>query len=338
MNESLSARIWVELGFDEPVGALARPAMTLREGSATAEDLDRRFKADSELDCIVILANERPRFLVTREHYYGITGGPFGFALFQKKPAESVSKPEPLVVDEGEPARNLARRALERARSDQYDPILITDARGTLRGVVTIQQLILKAAQIEVQVAQLANPLTGLPTGRAIEGWVERGLEQDIGDNLTVVFVDLDRFGEFNEAFGLLRGDQLVLRTAEVLAASLDRLSRGVRLGHAGGDDFVIVSPRPVSVDGLRQLCATFDREKLELFQGPDRERGHYFAANERGERVRVPLTTLSIASVSSSALGPQRHPAVFSQAGASLHRSAKALSAALCRSTFAFL
>ncbi len=207
-----------------------------------------------------------------------------------------------------------------------------------MAAVVTMKQLILKASQIEVQVAQLSNPLTGLPGGRAIEGWIEKGLEQDVGECLTVVFIDLDRFNEFNEAFGLLAGDQLVRRTAEVLAAGLPALARGARLGHAGGDDFVIVSPRRVSVDGLRQVCDAFDREKLEVFGPADRARGYFLAANQRGERGRLPLTTLSLASVSSGGLGAVRHPALFSQAAAALHRSAKALSAALGRSAFAFV
>jgi len=338
VDHTPDSKMWGELGFDETVGALARVAMTASEGCSSAEDLDRRFKAEPDLEAIVIVAESQPRHLVTRDHYYGVTGGPFGFALFQKKPAESVAKSSPLIVEESFPARGLARLALERSRADQYDPVVVVDAEGALLGLVTMKQLILKASQIEIQVAQLSNPLTGLPSGRAIEDWIEKGLEQDVGENLTVIFADLDRFGEFNDAFGHLAGDQLVRRTARVLEAGLAGLARGARLGHAGGDDFVIVSQRKVSIDGLRQLCDAYDREKLAAFEPGDRDRGYFLVATERGERARIPLTTLSLASVSCAGLGEVRHPAVFSQIAAGLHRSAKSLSAALGRSAFAFL
>lgn len=338
VSQSLSPSPWIDLGFDEPVGALAQDAVTLEKGSSSAEDLDRRFKADPGLEHLVLVAEGKPRHLVTREHYYAVTGGPFGFAIFQRKPAESVAKADPLVVEEGLPARGLARRALEREAGDQYDPVLVVDQAGNLRGLVTMKQLILKASQLEIQVAQLSNPLTGLPSGRVIESWIEKGLEQDIGESLTVIFVDLDRFSEFNEAFGLLAGDRLVRRAAEVLATGLPALARGARLGHAGGDDFVIVSPRRISIDGLRRICEGFDREKLEVFDPADRDRGFFFAASAHGERGRLPLTTLSLAAVSSGGLGAVRHPALFSQAAAAVHRSAKALSEALGRSAFAFV
>lgn len=327
----------VPIGLDRTVGTMVAQATLVETGTAIAEDLDRVFKGDRDLDCVVLLNAGRPTHLVTREHYYSVTGGPYGFTLYQKKPAEMVAKAQPLVVGEDVAVRSLAKLALSRSRDDQYDPVIVTDGEGLIRGIVTIKQLLQTAAELELQIAQLSNPLTRLPGGRVIQEWVERGLDQDRDGGLTVIFTDLDRFKEYNDVYGLLMGDDLVRRTAAVLAEGLGFLGADVRLGHDGGDDFVLVCPRPVAADALREICARFDREKLDLFKPEDRERGSFDALDDKGNPVRVPLTTLSLAAVASRALGDERHPAIFSQVAAGLRRQAKAVAAALGRSAFTF-
>jgi GGDEF domain-containing protein len=326
----------LSLGMDEPVGPMVVQAVTFEAGSALAEQLDPLFKGDRELDCVVILASGRPVRLVTREHYYTITGGLYGFTFYQKKPVEAVAKPAPLVVGEDVSVRSLATLALARPRDDQYDPALVVDAAGRLRGIVTIRQLLRKASELEVQIAQLSNPLTRLPGGRVIQAWIERALADDRDGGLTVFFTDLDRLKEYNDVHGLLMGDELVRRTADILAGARDVLGAETRLGHDGGDDFVLVSPRPVGTDALREVCARFDRGKLDLFRPADRDRGYFEAADEKGNLLRVPLTTLSLAGIASRALGEERHPAAFSQLAAGLRRTAKTVTAALGRSGFA--
>jgi len=328
--------------LEEGIGALAGPALTIEAGSSHGEDLDRLFKADRDLDCVVITAAGRPTHLVTREHYYAATGGPYGFTLYQKRPAELVGKASPLVVAAAMPVRRLTPLALARPREDQYDPVIVISSEGgesgEVLGLVTIRRLVQRAAELEVQIAQLSNPLTHLPGSRLAQQWIEEGLaaDRDGGlSDLTVAFTDLDRFKEFNDVYGLLAGDELVRRTARVLSAALPLLGDGARLGHAGGDDFVIVVPRPIPGDALREVCARFDREKLDIFPPDDLQRGFFHATDERGNRIRVPLTTLSLAVITSRALGAERHPAVFSQRSARLRRTAKALTTALGRSGF---
>src|SRR6185295_8229985 len=82
----LRSPVAAALHLDETVAALAHPTVTLAAGAATGEDLDRLFKGDRELDCVVVLQAGRPTHLVTREHYYARTGGRYGFTVFQKKP------------------------------------------------------------------------------------------------------------------------------------------------------------------------------------------------------------------------------------------------------------
>ncbi len=330
-----AAPSWADLGLEEEIASIVLPARTLETGQSTGEDVDRLFKAEKELDGLVFTTSGKPTHLLTREHYYAVTGGPFGFTLHQKKPAETAAKAAPLVVAKSAGIRRLTRLALARPRDDQYDPVLVTDEEGSLLGLVTIKQLVQRAAELEVQVAQLSNPLTRLPTSRIVQEWITRGLDEDRTGTLAVTFSDLDRFNELNDIYGLLVGDEMVRRAARVLSEGLARWAPEARLGHTGADHFIVVSPRPLGTDVLRDICTRFDREKIGLFRPDDVQRGYFHATDDRGNRIRVPLTTLSLVVVTSQTLGTERHPAIFSLLAARLRRTAKALTQALGRSAF---
>jgi diguanylate cyclase (GGDEF)-like protein/PAS domain S-box-containing protein len=83
------------------------------------------------------------------------------------------------------------------------------------------------------------DSLTGLPNRRL---FVDR-LEQEIkkingsGAALGVIFIDLDRFKEVNDAFGRAKGDRVLLEVARRIRASLPEAATLARLG---GDSFAL--------------------------------------------------------------------------------------------------
>jgi hypothetical protein len=91
-----------------------------------------------------------------------------------------------------------------------------------------------------------------------------------------------------------------------------------------GGDDFVIVAPTAVPPEALAEVCRSFDELRMELFNTADRERGWFSAADRVGNQVRVPLTTLSLAAISSDRLDQKPHPALLAQIAASLKKKVK--------------
>ena len=95
------------------------------------------------------------------------------------------------------------------------------------------------------------DPLTGLPNRSLMAERVDRAIvaADEDGQQLAVLFLDLDRFKYVNATLGHAVGDQLLKGVAERLAKSLRlsdvlaRHSQGLRteLGRLAGDDFTVL-------------------------------------------------------------------------------------------------
>jgi EAL domain-containing protein (putative c-di-GMP-specific phosphodiesterase class I)/GGDEF domain-containing protein len=323
-----------ESDLNETVGPLAIRCATVQQGEKRGEDVNRIFRREPALDHLTILRGQKPVGLLTRQHYYTKTGGPVGYHLFQWKGAEELARRTPLIVESSINVTALAKLAMERAPDEIYDPVIVVDDAGDLVGTVTIRQLIMRSTALEVQSAQGSSPLTGLPGNRSIERWIMNALDRSDG---YVLYADLDRFKEYNDCYGFLRGDEMIRCVARVLLRLLPGLSCEAKLGHIGGDDFVIVSPVAVETEKIEELCRQFDQSKLELFGPADIERGFFSATDRRGMEVSVPLVTLSVAVVPCEAVQTADHPGALAQMAASLKRKVKEMTAESRRSAFLF-
>jgi len=327
-----------ESDLNETLAPLVVRCATINEREKRSEDVDRIFRHEPSLDHLIILRGEQPVGLITRQHYYTRTGGPVAYQLFQWKAAEELAQAAPLIVEESIDVRSVAKLAMEREPDQIYDPVVVTDGAGRLVGTVTIRQLLMRSTALEVQSAQGSSPLTGLPGNRSIERWILEALTQE---DACVIYADLDRFKEYNDCYGFLRGDEMIRCLARVMTGALPALSPDggpeAKLGHIGGDDFVIVSPRACDQALLQELCAEFDLQKLALFEPGDIEHGYFRATDRRGQEVMVPLVTLSVAVVPGASVQSADHPGALAQLAASLKRKVKEQSAATGKSSFLF-
>ena len=300
---------------------LREPCETFSSEGRTCEELDRTFRKNPEIDHLVLVENGRVSGLVTRQHFYFITGGPVGYSLYQKRPAHSVAKKNPLKVQEGISVTTLADLAMKRKPEDLYDPVVVTDTEDRVLGTVTMRKLIMRSKELETERAMDCNPLTGLPGNRAIERWISSALAQP---SFTLIYADLDHFKEYNDRYGFLRGDDLIRFTAGLFRDFLPKIGPEACLGHVGGDDFVFISPGRVREEALAALCEAFDQGKERFFDPEDLERGAYHALNRAGELQAIPLVTLSLAVIVESNLPENPHPGVLSSESAALKKAVK--------------
>ncbi|MDE3077724.1 MAG: response regulator [Chloroflexota bacterium] len=175
------------------------------------------------------------------------------------------------------------------------------------------------------------NPLTGLPGNRAIDTVLQKHM--DAGEEFAALYVDLDNFKSYNDAYGFHSGDDMIKLTARCLVDAVSGLgSPEDFVGHIGGDDFLVVT-RPEAAEPIaRDIVRAFDEGVLSMYDERDRERGFMMTADRRGIVRPTPLVSISIAIVSNS-MRRLHHVAELSHIAADVKNYVKRLSG----SNFAF-
>ena len=139
-----------------------------------------------------------------------------------------------------------------------------------------------------------ANPLSGLPGNPTITEEIDARLAR--GEDFALLYVDIDRFKEFNDHYGFTRGDRVITMLAEILVNVAGTDLRFV--GHIGGDDFVILA-RTEEAEALAEaITQRFDDRIRSLYDAPDRARGWIEAHDRRGRLRHFPFATVSIGIV----------------------------------------
>ena len=97
------------------------------------------------------------------------------------------------------------------------------------------------------------DSLTGLPNRRGLIEWMENSLNADNLQEAAILFLDLDRFKQINDALGHDVGDK-VLQTIAVRFNDL--CPANCILGRWGGDEFLLIThQRPDTRQMVEQLA-----------------------------------------------------------------------------------
>lgn len=143
-----------------------------------------------------------------------------------------------------------------------------------------------------------SNPLTRLPGNNAIMNVIQKRIDETAP--LAVCYCDLDNFKAYNDKYGFVEGDRIILFTAEVLQRAITEAGQADDfLGHIGGDDFVVLT----TPDRAEQICQ-FIMLRLEesigqFYSEEERQAGFILSVNRQGEKQKFPLISISIAIVS---------------------------------------
>jgi diguanylate cyclase (GGDEF)-like protein len=159
----------------------------------------------------------------------------------------------------------------------------------TLELVARVHTTLRRTAEVRA-----ASPLTGLPGNHRIE--LEMAARAEAKAPYAVCHVDLDEFKSFNDAYGFLRGDQLLLSLSACLLDAVTQAGEPAPfLGHVGGDDFVVLcTPEQAEPLGQR-VIASFDREVRNHYDEADLERGWLEVVDRRMELRKHPIVSVSI-------------------------------------------
>lgn len=145
------------------------------------------------------------------------------------------------------------------------------------------------------------SPLTRLPGGIQLERALNYKLNSS--EPWSILYLDLDNFKPFNDAYGFLTGNNMILLVGQICQRIVHEYGNTDDfVGHVGGDDFVIVT----TPDRAEMLCPRileqYKEESAALYREEDRASGFIRGVDRRGRPYQFPLVSLSIGVVTNPA------------------------------------
>jgi len=288
-------RATVDLKCSSPIGSHADEAVQVQAGSNVGE-LKRYFETHPRVSSVAVVSRRRPVGLVTRHQMDRVLSSQYGLALYTNRPVTKIMDGQPLIVDWNTPLEVAAQAAMNRDGYKIYDHVLVT-REGRLTGLASVQKILDALAQVQMEMAKGANPLTGLPGNVAIESEIEKYVKS--GKPVSFVYADLDNFKVYNDSYGFKAGDEIILLTSRILSWALRRHGTpNDFLGHVGGDDFVFCIAPEKAERVCKAVTRCFSRLVRNCYDEPDRSAGFVQGKDRSGRPGRFPLMSISLAIV----------------------------------------
>jgi DNA-binding response OmpR family regulator len=148
-----------------------------------------------------------------------------------------------------------------------------------------------------------ASPLTGLPGGRIIEEVVKERMKGSAA--FSFGYLDIDNFKYFNDSYGYVKGDRVIMQTAYTLYTIIKKFGNNADfIGHIGGDDFVFIT----TPDKYKEIChnfiLAFDKIIPFHYSAQDRKQGFVMARDRTHKMKKISLMSVSIAVVNRDKTG----------------------------------
>ncbi len=161
--------------------------------------------------------------------------------------------------------------------------------------IARIRSLLRRTTQRPVR-----NPLTGLPGNLLISEEIRYRLQQ--GEKFTLLYIDLNDFKAFNDAYGFARGDQAIRLVANICEQAQAHFApHSTFLGHIGGDDFVMLCPTTIAADLALWIVQHYEQAAAALYDEADRTCGYLIGHDRSGNLSYIPIGAIAIGGVSST-------------------------------------
>jgi diguanylate cyclase (GGDEF)-like protein len=289
--------------------AVATPTLRPETGNDAAVQL---FKMRPDLHAMAVLDKERPIGIVNRRAFMERYAQPYYRELYGKRSCTLLMNEKPFIIERHASIETLTEMLTGQDQRYLADGVIVTE-NGRYLGLATGESLVRALAEIRLEAARYANPLTFLPGNIPISGHIARLLDNGVA--FTACYSDLNHFKPYNDQYGYWRGDEMIKLAARVIADQCDPVRDF--LGHVGGDDFVVLFQSADWLARCRAIVDEFNAAAQALFDAADRERGGIEAEDRQGRVTFFPLTTISIGAVPARAGEFHRHEDVASAAAA---------------------
>ncbi|GAA3992247.1 MULTISPECIES: GGDEF domain-containing protein [Streptomyces] len=229
------------------VREFVRPAALL-PATASASQVRALLTGSPDVSGVLLVdRNGAPVRSVHRSRFLLSMSGRYGHALYADRPAAKLGDP-PRTVGVDATAWEVLDVVAVGDRDRTSDDVAVVDRYGRCVGVVRLADLVRALAENRVEEAAGLNPLTRLPGSDAITAEVDRRIAN--GRTFALSWLDVDHFKQVNDGAGFAAGDELIRSVGRAL---LHAVSGSARVGHIGGDDFLVLA----DPEGLEPLAAS---------------------------------------------------------------------------------
>ncbi|MHB9849659.1 EAL domain-containing protein [Streptomyces krungchingensis] len=226
------------------VRQFVRPAALL-PAMASAGQVRALLTGSPEVSGVLLVnASGVPVRSVHRSRFLLSMSARYGHALYADRPAAKLGDP-PRTVGVDATAWEVLDVVADGDRDRTSDDVAVVDRYGRCVGVVRLADLVRALAESRVEEAAALNPLTRLPGSDAITGEVDRRIAD--GRLFALSWLDVDHFKQVNDGAGFAAGDELIRSVGRALQHAA---SGATRVGHIGGDDFLVLAD-PDTLDPL---------------------------------------------------------------------------------------
>jgi diguanylate cyclase (GGDEF)-like protein len=112
--------------------------------------------------------------------------------------------------------------------------------------------------------------------------------------------IRINYFDQFKDVYGFVAGDDVLRFAAMLLSEVVDEVGTATDfIGHAGGDNFIVITTDEASARIRDRLKARFAEEVQTHYNFMDRQQGFIMAPNAEGQTEKTLLMDLSIGTVS---------------------------------------
>jgi diguanylate cyclase (GGDEF)-like protein len=145
----------------------------------------------------------------------------------------------------------------------------------------------------------LTDPRSGLPAGRLIEEQLRRIIREK---QWALLDVRVNNFEAFKDVYGFVAGDDVVRFAAMMIGEVVDELgTTSDFIGHAGGDNFIIITTDEAAPKIRQRLKERFANEVQSHYNFIDRQQGFIQAPKAEGGVEKVGFMYFSAGLVSPS-------------------------------------
>ena len=143
----------------------------------------------------------------------------------------------------------------------------------------------------------LTDPHSGLPAGRLIEEQLRRIIREQ---NWALLDVRVNNFESFKDVYGFVAGDDVLRFAAMLIGEVVDEMgTTSDFIGHAGGDNFIIITTSDAAPHIRQRLKERFAEEVQTHYNFIDRQQGFIQAPKADGSVEKVSFMTFSVGVVS---------------------------------------